>query len=104
MITTNSNMLADRAISLRNHGGKIRYYHEEIGLNSRLDEIQAAILRIKLPYLDSWNKRRREIAYTITNYLGMLKKLTPLLNWKIHPVFIISIQSKLLNVTSGMTL
>lgn len=59
MVTTNSDLLADRIISLRNHGGKVRYYHEEIGLNSRLDEIQAAILRVKLPHIDKWNSMRR---------------------------------------------
>lgn len=63
MITTNSDYLADRIIALRNHGGKVRYYHDELGMNSRLDEIQAAILRIKLEHLDKWNTRRKEIAY-----------------------------------------
>lgn len=60
---TNSEYLRDRMIALRNHGGAIRYYHDEIGVNSRLDEIQAAILRVKLPYIDKWNKQRRENAY-----------------------------------------
>ena len=72
IVTTNSNMLADRIIALRNHGGKIRYYHDEIGLNSRLDEIQAAILRVKLPHLDDWNKRRRQIAL---NYNKLLENV-----------------------------
>lgn len=62
MITTNSQYLKDRVIALRNHGGAIRYHHDEIGINSRLDEIQAAILRVKLPYVDKWNKQRREHA------------------------------------------
>jgi dTDP-4-amino-4,6-dideoxygalactose transaminase len=62
MITTNSDFLADRIISLRNHGGAIRYYHDEIGVNSRLDEIQAAVIRVKLPYLKEWNKKRKEAA------------------------------------------
>lgn len=63
MLVTNSQMLKDRVIALRNHGGAVRYYHDEIGVNSRLDEIQAAILRIKLRYIDEWNKKRRENAY-----------------------------------------
>ncbi len=62
IITTNSDYLAEKLKVIRNHGSKTRYYHEEIGLNSRLDEIQAAILRVKLPYLDNWNKKRREVA------------------------------------------
>ncbi len=62
LLTTNSQYLKDRVIALRNHGGAIRYHHDEIGVNSRLDEIQAAILRVKLPYIDSWNKARREHA------------------------------------------
>lgn len=63
LITTNSEKLRDRVIALRNHGGAVRYHHDEIGVNSRLDEIQAAILRVKLPYIDEWNKARRERAY-----------------------------------------
>lgn len=62
LITTNSEALKDRVIALRNHGGAVRYHHDEIGVNSRLDEIQAAILRVKLPYIDEWNTKRRERA------------------------------------------
>lgn len=59
---TNNEEIKNRIIALRNHGGAIRYHHDEIGVNSRLDEIQAAILRVKLPYIDKWNKMRREHA------------------------------------------
>lgn len=62
-LTTNSQHINDRVNSLRNHGMTVRYYHDEIGINSRLDEIQAAILRVKLKHIDSWNKQRRENAY-----------------------------------------
>jgi dTDP-4-amino-4,6-dideoxygalactose transaminase len=48
--------------SLRNHGSLRRYYHEEIGWNSRMDAIQAAILRVKLPHVETWNQQRREHA------------------------------------------
>ena len=63
MITCNDESLFNRIVALRNHGGAIRYYHDELGVNSRLDEIQAAILRVKLNYIDGWNKARRENAY-----------------------------------------
>jgi len=72
MITTNSDFLAKRLTALRNHGGAVRYYHDEIGLNSRLDEIQAAILRVKAKHIDSWNKKRRENAY---RYNELLKNI-----------------------------
>ncbi len=63
LLITNSDEIKDRVIALRNHGGAIRYHHDEIGVNSRLDEVQAAILRVKLPYIDEWNTKRRENAY-----------------------------------------
>ena len=69
MITTNSDYLAKRLVALRNHGGAVRYYHDEIGLNSRLDEIQAAILRVKAKYIENWNKKRRENAYRYNELL-----------------------------------
>ena len=59
LAVTNSEALKNRMVALRNHGGAVRYYHDEIGVNSRLDEIQAAILRVKLPYINNWNKARR---------------------------------------------
>ena len=62
IITTNSRDLANKCRLLRNYGQKNRYEHELAGFNSRLDELQAAILRIKLGKLDEWNMRRREIA------------------------------------------
>ncbi len=66
MAVTNSDFLKDRMIALRNHGGAVRYHHDEIGVNSRLDEIQSAILRVKMNYIDEWNKMRREVAHRYT--------------------------------------
>ncbi|MFH0814994.1 MAG: DegT/DnrJ/EryC1/StrS family aminotransferase [Candidatus Falkowbacteria bacterium] len=64
MVTTNNKELAGKLVNLRFYGvaNKEKYEHTLRGINSRLDEVQAAILRIKLKFLDSWNKRRREIA------------------------------------------
>lgn len=62
MMTTNSDELELRLRKIRAHGSSKRYYHDELGVNSRLDEIQAAILRIKLKHIASWNARRAELA------------------------------------------
>ena len=61
-VTTNDPILAERIRMLRNYGSNIKYVNEVKGFNSRLDPIQAAILRVKLKYLDAWNDRRRDIA------------------------------------------
>jgi dTDP-4-amino-4,6-dideoxygalactose transaminase len=62
MVVTNDGQLADRVRRLRNGGQVNRYVHEEVGFNSRLDELQAAVLRVKLSRLSEWNRRRRELA------------------------------------------
>lgn len=62
MITTNNDQLAEKIRMIIVHGSKIRYYHEVLGVNSRLDAIQAAILNVKLKYLDEWNKLRNDFA------------------------------------------
>lgn len=61
-VTTNDESLARRVTSLRNYGSKVKYYNEEKGYNSRLDEIHAAFLRVKLLHLAEWNRRRERIA------------------------------------------
>jgi len=61
-VTTSDPALADRIRLLRNHGSRQRYHHEEVGWNSRLDALQAAVLRVKMKYIDEWNARRREVA------------------------------------------
>lgn len=62
LVLTNNQQLSQKSTKLRNYGQEKRYYHSIKGFNSRLDELQAAILSVKLPYLDQWNQRRREIA------------------------------------------
>jgi dTDP-4-amino-4,6-dideoxygalactose transaminase len=57
---------------LRVHGWKKKYFPEMLGYNSRLDELQAAILRVKLNHIDAWNARRSEIAHAYSKYLGKL--------------------------------
>ncbi|HEY1952160.1 MAG TPA: DegT/DnrJ/EryC1/StrS family aminotransferase [Gemmatimonadaceae bacterium] len=61
-VTTNDDALAARLRSLRNYGSSAKYVHTELGVNSRLDELQAAILRVKLRHLGQWNERRRIVA------------------------------------------
>ena len=62
MVTTPNAALARRVRSLRAHGMEVRYHHEEIGWNSRLDTLQAAVLLVKLRHVDRWNERRRALA------------------------------------------
>jgi dTDP-4-amino-4,6-dideoxygalactose transaminase len=76
-ITTNDEKLADDLRALREHGQSTRYYHPIVGYNARLDEIQAAILRIKLRRLDEWNARRQAIAARYNQLLAGLDVITP---------------------------
>ncbi|HLR75811.1 MAG TPA: DegT/DnrJ/EryC1/StrS family aminotransferase [Virgibacillus sp.] len=62
MITTSDDDVAHHIRKLRVHGSQKKYYHEEIGYNSRLDEVQAAILRTSLKYIDRWNRKRQVLA------------------------------------------
>ena len=74
-VFTNSDALAAKVRMLANHGQIQKYHHEVIGLNSRLDTIQAAILNIKLPFLDNYISRRVEIAGRYNDSLGIVKSL-----------------------------
>jgi dTDP-4-amino-4,6-dideoxygalactose transaminase len=63
LIATNDDKIAELARMLRNHGCKRAYDNEMLGYNSRLDELQAAILRVKLPHIEEWNEKRRSVAH-----------------------------------------
>ena len=76
-ITTNDEKLAEDLRALREHGQSTRYYHPIVGYNARLDEIQAAILRIKLRRLDDWNARRQTIAKKYNELLAGSDIITP---------------------------
>ncbi|BAU08971.1 Cys/Met metabolism pyridoxal-phosphate-dependent enzyme [Fischerella major NIES-592] len=76
-ITTNDPEIAAKLRVLKEHGQKNRYIHEEIGVNSRLDAIQAAILQIKLRYLDVWNQKRQAIAFRYQQFLNQVPGIIP---------------------------
>jgi dTDP-4-amino-4,6-dideoxygalactose transaminase len=73
-VTTNDEGLADRVRMLRNYGSRVKYQHELPGINSRIDELQAAFLRVKLRHLDEWNARRKALAAI---YISELSSLNP---------------------------
>jgi dTDP-4-amino-4,6-dideoxygalactose transaminase len=78
MLTTSNKELADKLIKMRNYGQSAKYYHDFVGVNSRLDEIQAAILRSKLRHLDEWNEKRRTTAKLYTDLLSKTEVTTPI--------------------------
>lgn len=75
-VTTSDRELAHRVRLLRNYGSRVKYCHEVLGENSRLDELQAAVLRVKLRRLDEWNARRRSGAAQYLEQLGTLPGLS----------------------------
>jgi len=76
-VITHDAALADRVRRLRNGGQRARYDHDQLGVNSRLDEIQAAVLRARLPHLKAWTSRRRELAARYRAALGGLSVEVP---------------------------
>lgn len=86
-ITTSDKELANRIRMLRNYGQIRKYHHVMKGFNSRLDTMQAAVLRVKLKYLDKWNKRRQEIASRYTNGLKNLNVTLPTVSKSAESVF-----------------
>jgi len=74
-ITTNDPAIADRLRRLRDHGRKGGYFYEELGVNSRLDALQAAILQVKLRYLDTWNTQRQSVAMRYQQLLSLIPSI-----------------------------
>jgi dTDP-4-amino-4,6-dideoxygalactose transaminase len=87
MVTTNDDDLAAHLLSLRNHGSSVRYHHEEVGFNSRLDEIQAAIIRVKFKHIDAYNAMRRNNAALYSRLLADPGIRTPSEQTKTKHVF-----------------
>ncbi len=76
-VTTNDPAIAEKIRLLRNIGQKVKYYHEVKGFNNRLDTMQAAVLKVKLPHLDGWNENRRRAADAYATRLADLPIITP---------------------------
>lgn len=77
MIVTSNEKYAERLRALRAHGSKVRYYHDELGVNSRLDEVQAAVLLSKVPHLREWNEKRNQVARWYSQALKNISGITP---------------------------
>ena len=77
-ITTNDDELAHKVRMLRDHGSERRYYHDLVGMNARLDELQAVVLRAKLPHLADWNEQRRHNAARYDELLQGLPLVLPM--------------------------
>jgi dTDP-4-amino-4,6-dideoxygalactose transaminase len=88
MIVTSDDVVAERLRKLRLHGGAKQYHHDEIGTNSRLDSVQAAVLLAKLPHLASWSSKRRQHAASYTQALdGLAPVRTPVVDGCNEPIF-----------------
>lgn len=94
MVVTNDPALAERMRLLRTHGWKKKYYSEEIGYNSRLDALQAAILQAKFPHIDDWNQKRRALAQRYSEQLASLGVTVPVeCDWGKHVYHLYIIRS-----------
>lgn len=96
-VTTHDDVLAEKLRCLRNYGSRIKYINEVQGFNSRLDELQAAFLRVKLTHLDEWNKRRKSLAEVYLQKLNSQELVLPYIPEGVEPVwhlFVIRSQSR----------
>lgn len=87
MVVTDDPDIAQKVDILRQQGGRVKYYHEILGFNSRLDELQAAILRVKLRYLDGWSENRRHIARRYDELLAGCDVVTPFVASDVQHVY-----------------
>ena len=87
MIVTDDKGLADTARMLGNHGSHRKYYHERLGYNSRLDAIQAALLRVKLKHIDTWNQNRNDRAQLYSRLLQDSQVRTPWTHESVYAVY-----------------
>lgn len=93
-ITTSDDNLAAKIRMIRDHGSNRRYYHDLIGFNGRLDELQAVVLRAKLPHLEDWNNQRRQHAQKYVELLKGTPAITPVeLNGNRHVYHMFVIQT-----------
>jgi dTDP-4-amino-4,6-dideoxygalactose transaminase len=76
-VTTNNSEIASKVRMLRDHGSNVRYHHDILGFNARLDEIQAVVLRAKLPHLAEWNEKRRKHAHLYNELLKGTAAIVP---------------------------
>lgn len=86
LVTTQDSNMAEHMRRLRNHGSPRRYHHEEVGWNCRMDAIQAAILRVKLPHLETWNEQRRLRAATYDRLLADAGLIAKKANCPVRPL------------------
>lgn len=93
-VCTKSREHFERLMMLRNYGQSKRYHHDIIGINSRLDEMQAAILGAQLPHVEHWNERRREIARRYTNGLGSTVITPGTTDYAVHVFHLYVVQSE----------
>lgn len=96
-VTTNDDRIADAVRVLRNYGSRVKYINEEKGFNSRMNELQAAVLRVKLHYLDEWNARRIRLAERYLQALQRTKVVLPyILEWAepVWHLFVIRCQER----------
>ncbi len=97
MVVTNDKDVAERIRQLRNYGQREKYYHEVKGTNSRLDSLQAAVLRVKLQYLDQWNEQRRKHANAYSQQLAGLPVICPVVSpggEHIYHLYVIQVESR----------
>jgi len=94
---TRDNELAESLRMLRDHGSRVRYHHEVLGTNARLDELQAAVLRVKMRYLEEWNAARQAHARAYTEQLQDVVETLPVVrpyNTHVYYVYVVQVQNR----------